>query len=117
MEARIYCVYVHENQINGKVYVGMTSNPKFRFAGNGSSYKHSRNGGTTAFGKAIEEYGWDAFSHEILWDDLTIDEARRLERFAISYYDSTNPEKGYNRHPGGTGYTEHFTRNLTVVKR
>lgn len=113
-EPRIYCVYVHENQVNGKVYVGMTSCPRFRLAGNGSAYIHSSNGGTTAFGRAIKKYGWNTFSHEILWDDLTINEARRLERFLISYYDSTNPDKGYNRHKGGTGYTEQIIRKQLV---
>ena len=112
IEPRIYCVYVHENLINGKVYVGMTSCPEFRFASNGNAYKRRKNGEISEFGKAIQEFGWSSFSHEIIWDDLTLTEARRMEKFLISYYNSTNPTKGYNRSKGGAGYTEQFISGL-----
>ena len=40
---------------------------------------------------------------EILAQDLTEDEAKRLEKYYIKLYDSTNPEKGYNISAGGQG--------------
>lgn len=34
-----YCVYVHRNKLNNKIYVGMTNNATLRFSGNGTQYK------------------------------------------------------------------------------
>ena len=106
MSPRIYCVYVHENQINGKVYVGMTCCPEKRFAGKGSNYKQFFRGRKSKFGLAIEKYGWDNFTHEIIWDNLTINEARRMERHLIDFYSATDPQYGYNSNQGGAGSPE-----------
>lgn len=91
-----YIVYKHENLSNGKIYIGITSNtPKRRWkAGNG--YKHN-----DYFYKAIKKYGWDNFNHEILYENLTKEEAEKIEIKLIKMYDSTNKEKGYNIHTGG----------------
>lgn len=88
-------MYVHENQINGKVYVGKCLLPSRRFLGKGWGYtRHPR------FIEDIKKYGWDNFSHEILYDDLTEAEAYRLEAFLIDYYSANNPKYGYNRMSG-----------------
>lgn len=55
-----WCVYMHTNNINGKRYIGISQNPKRRWK-NGNGYK------TQLFGKAINKYGWDNFTHEILF--------------------------------------------------
>lgn len=40
---REYCVYVHTNEINGKKYVGMTSQvPERRWRTDGSGYRQKR---------------------------------------------------------------------------
>ena len=91
-----YCVYIHTNKIDGKMYVGQTcQNPQKRWAG-GSKYK-----GSTYFYKAIKKYGWDNFEHEIVASNLTSDEANHFEELLISQLDTMNPKYGYNLKSGG----------------
>ena len=52
---------------------------------------------------AIDEFGWDAFEKKILCEKLTKEGAEKLEKWFIAYYDSSDPEKGYNRMLGGLG--------------
>jgi group I intron endonuclease len=106
MENRKLFIYKHTNKINGKVYIGQTvQNPRIRFL-SGHGYKQNKH-----FKSAIEKYGWRNFEHEILRDNLTIEEANKLEQHYINLYDSTNKEKGYNKQFGGSNY------QLTEEKR
>lgn len=89
-----YCVYIHRNRIDGKVYVGMTSNASHRWAGK-EKYK------SQPFGEAIEKFGWECFDHLIIADGLTKEEASNTEKATIQKYDSMNPEHGYNHNSGG----------------
>lgn len=90
-----YCVYKHTTP-NGKVYIGQTCRePNIRWA-NGFGYRHQM------FYNAIQKYGWDKIIHEILFEGLSKEEANQKEIELIAYYDSTNPEKGYNIAFGGT---------------
>ena len=113
MSPRIYCVYIHENQINGKVYVGMTCCPEKRFAGKGCNYKQSFRGKKSPFGLAIEKYGWDNFTHEIIYNDLTLEEARQMEKYLIKFYSATDPRYGYNANKGGSGNPEQILSSCT----
>lgn len=89
-----YCVYKHTTP-NGKVYIGQTcKKPNERWS-NGYGYRNQM------FYKAIEKYGWDNIIHEIICNNLTKEEADQKEIELISYYDSTNPDKGYNIALGG----------------
>ena len=93
---KTYIVYVHKNKINGKVYIGQTSDTLERRARGGCGYKTSPH-----FYHAIKEYGWDNFEHFILESNLSSSEADKREQFWISAFDSTNPSKGYNLTLGG----------------
>ena len=53
------------------------------------------------FGNAIKKYGWENFIGEILFDNLTYNEACKKEQEMIIYYDTRNHEKGYNLQKGG----------------
>ena len=69
MDEKSYCVYLHTNKINGKVYVGLTSmSPEERWK-NGKGYCNNSH-----FKSAIEKYGWDNFEHEIIKRGLTKDD-------------------------------------------
>lgn len=91
-----WCVYMHENRVNGKRYIGITSQKPTRRWANGNGYKHC-----PLFYHAIQKYGWDAFKHEILFTELTQEQAERLEMDLIEKYETQNTEKGYNLAEGG----------------
>ena len=91
---RKYSVYIHTNKINGKRYIGVTTMiPEKRWA-NGEGYKNQ------FFYRAIQKYGWDNFDHFILEVDSQ-ELMYKLEQQYIDYYQTTNPDKGYNVSLGG----------------
>ncbi len=105
----IYIVYKHTNKINGKVYIGITSRTiKERWGSNGANYRSSPH-----FFSAINKYGWDNFTHEILFENLTKDEACLKEKELIKEYNSNNKDFGYNQTDGG----EMFTMTEDVKKK
>ena len=99
-EDRPYCVYCHTNIVNNKKYIGQTKeHPRERrWGSSGTGYKTQQ-----YFWRAIEKYGWNNFKSEILRDNLTKDEADKIEIELIALYDTTNPNKGYNISSGGGG--------------
>jgi len=93
------CIYVVSNIINGKRYIGFTSNELKK-----RKYQHkqkSESNSPFAFHKAIRKYGWDNFEWEVIyesWDHehcLTV-----MEPHFISEYNSFG-ENGYNMDNGG----------------
>ena len=68
-----YLVYIHTNKLNGKKYVGQTCQRPEKRWNNGKGYKLE-----TYFGKAIKKYGWDNFEHEIVAENLTKEETKKL---------------------------------------
>lgn len=94
---RRWIIYVHINEINGKKYVGQTCKSlEIRSGTNGQGYKRC-----TYFWHAIQKYGWGNFKHEILYDNLTHEEANKLEKLLIQILRTQNPEYGYNIQNGG----------------
>lgn len=96
----LHLIYMHKNKLNGKIYIGQTSyinNPIERWRSQGQGYRKQED-----FFKDIEEYGWDNFEHIILETGLDAVKADIREQYYIALYDCTNPEKGYNRSPGGS---------------
>ncbi len=91
----MYVVYKHTAP-NGKAYIGITrQNPVKRWGG-GANYVHNEH-----FYNAILKYGWDNIKHEILYADLTKEEAEQKEIELIALYKSDNREYGYNIEHGG----------------
>lgn len=94
-----YCVYVHTNKINGKVYVGQTihGNRPHKRWDNGNGYKNC-----PLFWRAIQKYGWDGFYHDVIANNLTAEEADNFEILLINKLNSTDHKCGYNIGLGGT---------------
>lgn len=91
-----YIVYMHTSP-NNKKYIGITSQkPERRWRKNGEGYKDH-----LYFWRAIQKYGWDNFKHDILYTDLTKEEAEQKEVELIAYYNSNNIDFGYNMSVGG----------------
>lgn len=84
---------------SNKRYYGITKlEPKKRWK-NGQGYKNNDH-----FYRAINKYGWNNFQHKILFNNLTEDEAKLLEQFYITLYDTINSKKGYNKSLGGESW-------------
>ena len=94
---RKYTVYKLTSP-EGKVYIGCTSlrpERRWRF---GRKYAYNRD-----LSNDVEKFGWDNFDHEIVASGLNEDDAFNMEKELIHRYNSTNPERGYNKAIGGKG--------------
>lgn len=92
-----YKVYVYTNKINGKKYVGQTSRTlEQRAERNGIGYKKC-----TKFWNAILKYGWENFEPNILYDDLTKEQANEIEIKLIRELKTQDDNFGYNIKYGG----------------
>lgn len=91
-----FYVYRHENKVNGKSYIGITSrkNPNYRWQ-NGEGYKDQM------FYRAIQKYGWENFNHIIEAENLLEEDAKQLEIQLIKKYKAGG--KCYNITDGGDG--------------
>ena len=97
----MYTVYQHKNKINNKIYIGITKQvPEKRWGTDGANYKTSPH-----FYAAIQKYGWDNFEHNILFQNLTKEQACQKEQELIAYYNSMNKDFGYNSTSGGDIFT------------
>lgn len=98
-----YYVYKHTSP-SGKVYIGITQQePEARWK-NGFGYlRKNKHGRYTqpCMANAIVKYGWENFSHEILFEGLTREEAKAKEIELIAEYKSDNRSFGYNIEHGG----------------
>lgn len=107
MEKNGCYVYKHTCIITGKSYIGWCSrNPKYRWGKNGSNYlvkSGDRLFDHKKFAPAILKYGWNNFTHDILFYNLTEKEALEKEKEMIIKYDSF--KNGYNSTLGGDGST------------
>lgn len=103
MEAN-YKVYKHTSP-SKKCYIGITcQNPEYRWGNNGYKYVEVKKDGKfkhPIFANAILKYGWDNIRHEILFTNLTEEEAKLLEINLIEYY--KNLGLSYNITDGGEG--------------
>lgn len=103
MNKNTYCVYMHKNNINGKVYVGQTckkeANDRWK---NGKGYSGE-------FKNDIDKFGWNNFDHIIVKQNLSLQEANNLEKELIIYY--MNQNNCYNRRIVGNTNKEnkHFS--------
>jgi group I intron endonuclease len=86
-------IYKTVNRLNGKFYIGQEKNYNPRYFGSGIYLI-----------RAIEKYGLENFTKEIIEDKI---ETKQLlnerEIFWIDFFDSRNPKKGYNIASGGQG--------------
>jgi len=95
------CIYVVRNRVNGKYYVGKTSETmKKRRSVHEALAK--RNQPKTAFHRALKKYGFESFSWYIVDEEDDEGILNYLERYAIAFLDSQAPN-GYNITQGGDG--------------
>lgn len=91
-------VYKITNKINHKIYIGITNNYKKRW-NNEKSYPSDPNK-RQVIQEAIHKYGKDNFLFEVLFSNLTIEDACEKEVELIQQYNCLVPN-GYNVDKGG----------------
>lgn len=110
-EKREYCVYKHTSKIDGRAYVGITRvGAENRWRNGGIGYKPQK-----YFWRYIKKYGWDSLEHEVLFDNLTEEEATAMEKELIAKWDLTNRNKGFNLDLGGST-NNHFWKGVYCVE-
>lgn len=87
-------VYITENLINHKRYIGQHKS---------ESLDESYKGSGTLIQRAFEKYGWDNFQTEILEWCQSREELNAREKYWISYYNAVNSPDFYNILSGGEG--------------
>ena len=111
-------VYKITNNINGKAYIGQTINSvQERFRTHCGAYSE---GECPAIWSAIQNYGKDNFTIELLWSEPGCDKNRldSKEIEMISTYNTIVPN-GYNLMEGGCGsrHNEESKKKISVAKK
>ena len=91
---------------NGKCYIGITCRKeKYRWS-NGYGYTGKNPDGTykqPKMANAVNKYGWDNVSHEIMFAGLSEEAAKRIEQICIVLFRTKDDRFGYNITGGGDG--------------
>lgn len=91
-------IYKITNQVNNKVYIGLTTETlEKRWSGHLQTYKTCER----HLYKSMRKYGIDKFTIEEIDRANSFEELGELERKYIKQYNSQNPDKGYNITAGG----------------
>lgn len=90
-----YKVYKFTTPSN-KIYIGVTKQKVERRWRKGRAYKTN-----SYLTYAIKKYGWDNITKEILFNNLSYDEASQKEKELIKLYKSDQRKFGYNIESGG----------------
>ena len=101
MKYNNYIVYMHICP-NDKRYIGITSQNVYKRWAKGVGYKKC-----PKFYKAIQKYKWENIKHEILFENLSKEEAEQKEIELIAYYKSNDDKYGYNISNGGNTIGTH----------
>ena len=109
-----YIVYKHTSP-SGKVYIGITgTNPKLRW-NYGNGYRRN-----AYFTSAIKKYTREKIIHEILYENLSKEEAEHKEIELIAFYKSDQREFGYNIDSGGNcigKISDESKRKMSEIKK
>lgn len=102
-------IYLITNQINGKKYVGQSKNV-------GKRFREHINGNRSLIAKAIDKYGKENFTFELLETNVPNYLLNHYEKFWIKHFNTFEGE-GYNLTPGGESnyMTEESKKKLKKV--
>lgn len=95
-------VYKITNNINNKVYIGITQDIKNRFNYHKTrAFQPTHKEYEKPLYKSFRKYGLENFSFDIVYSNLTLEEAKGKEKELIKIYHSLTHENGYNIGAGG----------------
>lgn len=97
-------IYKITNKVNGKSYIGLSSNIEERFK------KHRQMQGEKILYSAFKKYGIESFDFSVL-EYCSLEQLAEREKYWIAYYDTYN--NGYNATLGGDGRAS-IDHNLVI---
>ena len=101
-----YCVYEHIFP-NGKKYIGISCDPEKRWR-NGKGYETQ-----PKIARAINKYGWENVTHNIIIDGISKEQAEMLERYLIAELKAI--DRGYNTSTGGDCIVAYYLNDYTLA--
>lgn len=103
-------IYLAKNNVNGKLYVGMTTRQlKKRISEHKYDSHHRLKGRKSHFHCAINKYGFENFSFYPICEiecedrDSLVSQLAKLEQYYIALYKTSDKSVGYNLTLGGEG--------------
>ena len=109
-EQNKFYIYKRTNLINGKIYIGLTTNdPCLRW--------YNENKSNQEIGKAVREYGLENFLNEIIDTANNLEELKQKEKYWIAFYHSDNLNNGYNQNTGGGGGRSSFKKRYVDINK
>lgn len=115
LENKRWKIYCYTNKINNKKYIGQTKTSlKERAGKKGNAYESC-----ILFWRAIEKYGWESFTTQIIKKSLTLKESNYWEEFYIKKYKTINSDYGYNIRIGGNNslFSEETKNKLSKIHK
>ena len=104
---KVWTLYKITNKVNSKVYIGQTNQePNKRMSKHFYDAKSGRK--NVAISSALNKYGKDGFTYEILQYTNSSEDADSLEIDYIKYFKSNQKEFGYNLTDGGKSVSKSF---------
>ncbi len=110
----IPCVYLLQNKINNKIYIGKANSLKNRMKQH-LNHARCKTNFNTPIKNSIIKYGWDNFSVTIL-KEVPIDMLIDWETFYIEKFNATNKDIGYNILKQGFDRTGILHNDITKEK-
>jgi len=110
------CIYVIENKVNGKKYVGQTVNWKKREREHFNRLKGGRHG-NSHLQSSWNKYGESAFTFKILVDNLPEKFMDDMERGFIATFRTLKHEYGYNKESGGILLKKHSPESIDKMRQ
>jgi len=101
-----YCVYEHIFP-NGKKYIGISCDVEKRWR-NGKGYETQ-----PKIARAINKYGWENVTHNIIIDGISKEQAETLERYLIAELKTI--DQGYNTSTGGACIVAYYLNDYTLA--
>lgn len=96
-----WTIYCHMHTESQRRYIGLTKRTMERRWAQHVCQAKSAKGGRWHFPNAIQKYGPEAFSHEVLEVCETLEEANAAEQRWIAHFKSRDPLFGFNLSEGG----------------
>jgi group I intron endonuclease len=102
----MHYLYRITNQLSGKVYIGQTNDPDYRWYQHRSYAKGNKH--KQYIHSAMSKHGIENFTFEVIAGCKSQEDADEAESLLIKQYDSRNKEYGYNLMIGGShgGHSE-----------